>query len=274
MFSRKPLFPVTLALLIAAGAIPISIAAPDAPATAPATTAAAHLPPDQPHIRLDPKTGQPTPAWLKHHEALVAQAKKGGVDLYFEGGSITDYWTSTNPKHNGKAIWDKEFSGWNPGDFGISGDRTEHVLWRLDNDELDGVSPKAIVLMIGTNNVRDCTPEEIAAGVTAIVNKFKEKEPQAKILLLAIFPRNATPDDKLRRKNEAANQIIAKLDDGKQVKYLDIGPKFLQPDGTLSKDIMPDLLHPNEKGYQIWADAIKPTLTEWLGPPAQTSPAN
>jgi lysophospholipase L1-like esterase len=242
--------------------------------TAPTTAPKGHVPADQSHIRLDPKTGQPIDAWMKHHQKLVDQAKKGGVDLYFEGDSITDFWTSDNARHGGKALWEKEFAGWNAGDFGISGDRTEHVLWRLDNGELDGVSPKAIVLMIGTNNTGDCTSEEIANGVTAIVNKFKEKEPQAKILLLGIFPRGANEEDKRRKVNEGANAIISKLDDGKQVKYLDFGKDFLDADGTLSKEIMPDLLHPNLKGYQIWADAIRPTLTEWLGAPATTGPAN
>jgi lysophospholipase L1-like esterase len=243
--------------------------------------AALDLPPtDQPHPRTNPKTGQPDGGWMKRHEALVALAKKGNIDLYFEGDSITDYWTGIHPKgvHPGLAIWNKEFSGWNPGNFGIGGDRTEHVLWRLDNGELDGVSPKAIVLMIGTNNSGDYTGQQIADGVTAIVKKFRDKEPQAKILLLAIFPRGDVPKDnppdKKRKANDAANAILAKLDDGQHVKFLDLAPKFPDPTTPEFKTVFPDLLHPNAVGYQIWADAIKPTLTTWLGAPAATAPSN
>jgi lysophospholipase L1-like esterase len=214
---------------------------------------------------------------MKRHDALVDLAKKGGIDLYFEGDSITDFWTSKTRKGNGLSVWDKEFTGWNPGNFGISADRTEHVLWRLDNGELDGVTPKAVVLMIGTNNSGDYTGEQIAAGVTAIVKTFRDKEPQAKVLLLAIFPRGDVPKDnppdKRRKANDAANAIIAKLDDGEHVKYLDIASKFPDPTTPEFKKIFPDLLHPNTEGYQIWADAIKPTLTEWLGAPAATAPA-
>lgn len=226
-------------------------------------------PADQPTPRLD-KNGQPNKGWMKHHDGLVEQAKAGGVDLYFEGDSITDFWTGkfNRRKVNGQKVWDKEFAGWHPGNFGISGDLTQHVLWRLENGELDGVTPKAIVLMIGTNNTGHGYPaEETAAGIKAVVEKLKEKEPQAKILLLAVFPRSAKADDKMRLTNDQVNAIISKEDFGPQVKYMDINSKFLEPDGTLTREIMPDLLHPSEKGYEIWADAIKPVLTEWLGAP-------
>jgi lysophospholipase L1-like esterase len=250
---------------------------PTLPSLPPTGDSHALPPTDQPHPRTNAKTGKPDGGWMKRHDSLVALAKKGGIDLYFEGDSITDFWTAPTRKGNGKAIWDKEFAAWNPGNFGISADRTEHVLWRLDNGELDGVTPKAMVLMIGTNNSSDYTGEQIAAGVTAIVNKFREKEPQAKILLLAIFPRGNVPKDnppdKKRAANDAANAILAKLDDGQNIKFLDIASKFPDPTTPEFKTIFPDLLHPNPQGYQIWADAIKPTLTEWLGAPAATAPA-
>ena len=137
------------------------LAGADAPTTPPATSAATTKPAgwepaDQPTPRIDPKTKEPSKPWMKHHDGLVEQAKKGGIDLYFEGDSITDFWTTQFNKRpvTGQAVWDHEFAGWHPGNFGISGDRTEHVLWRLDNGELDGVTPKAIVMMIGTNNVK------------------------------------------------------------------------------------------------------------------------
>ena len=155
--------------------------------------------------------------------------------------------------------------------FGIGGDRTEHILWRLANGNYDGLKPKLTVLLIGTNNtghqgrpmaehggaVYGSTAEETAAGITEIVKVLKEKQPQMKILLLAIFPRGATPEDKMRQQNEATNQLIAKLDDGKTVFFMDINQDFLEADGTLSKEVMPDLLHPNEKGYEIWSKAIE-----------------
>jgi lysophospholipase L1-like esterase len=200
------------------------------------------------------------------HEQYVALAKKGGIELYFEGDSITDGW------HNQKAIWNKEFGSWKPANFGIGGDQTQHVLYRLQNGEIEGVNPKAVVLMIGTNNIGQGA-ENIAAGVTAIVKEFQKQAPEAKILLLAIFPRGEKATDPARAKLKAVNDIIAKLDDGKNIKYLDIGGKFLDADGTLPKTLFPDSLHPNAKGYQIWADAIKPQLTEWLGAPAATAPA-
>ncbi len=254
----------------------IDVTAPSIPTTVPATRIKLPLPPtDRPNPRPNARTGLPDSGWMKRHDALVALAKKGNIDLYFEGDSITDQWT--NGKKFGKLVWDKEFLGWKPGNFGISGDRTEHVLYRLENGELDGVTPKAVVLMIGTNNSADYTSEEIAAGVKAIVKEFRDKEPQAKILLLAIFPRGDVskdnPPDKKRKANEGANKIIATFDDGEHVKFLNINDKFPTPGTPEFKAIMPDLLHPNAKGYQIWADAIKPTLTEWLGAPAATEPA-
>jgi lysophospholipase L1-like esterase len=265
---RHPVILVALALM--AGTLVAATEAPAAPTTAPATAPATApriqlpIPPaDKPSIRLDAE-GNPAEGWMHHHEANLKIACKGNIDLYFEGDSITDSWAG----RAGRDIWAKEFGAWNPGNFGISGDRTNHVLWRLDHHELDGVSPKVYVLMIGTNNRVTkgvATVESIAHGVELIVKKFQEHSPNAKILLLAIFPRGATPNDIQRKQNDEVNKIIAKLDDGKNVKFLDIGQKFLDADGNLSKEIMPDLLHPGEKGYQIWADAIKPTLTEWLG---------
>lgn len=199
--------------------------------------------------------------WVKRHEGFVAEAEKGGVDLLFLGDSITDGWRS-----KGKTVWDKNYAPRHALNLGIGGDRTQHVLWRMENGELNNLKPKVVVLMIGTNNTgkekegkpRNTTPE-IIEGVTAVVKGLRTKLPDTKILLLAVFPRGekGTP---IRDQLKEINASLAKLDDGKMITYLDIGPKFLETDGTLSKDIMPDLLHPNEKGYQIWADAMNPTL--------------
>ncbi|HEY6167577.1 MAG TPA: platelet-activating factor acetylhydrolase IB subunit [Verrucomicrobiae bacterium] len=203
--------------------------------------------------------------WVKRHDGFVAEAKKGGIDVLFLGDSITDGWRS-----KGKAVWDKNFAPLKAANFGISGDRTQHVLWRLRNGESEGYRPKAIVLMIGTNNTgkeRDGTPRnttpEIVEGVAAVVKELRYRFPHAKILFLAIFPRGEKDSD-ARKQVAEVNQSLAKLNDGKQVVYLDIGGKFLDADGNLPKDIMPDLLHPNEKGYEIWAEAIKEPLNKLL----------
>ena len=257
---------------ILAAASLISIAAPAPP---PATRPNGPAPARGPAVPTDQPAPRSQASWMNRHNGLVETAKKGDIDLYFEGDSITDFWVNGRQGNAapGKVIWDKQFAPWKAGDFGISGDTTQMVLYRIENGELDGVHPKAVVLMIGTNNAPTNTAEEIAKGVAAIVNVFKEKVPQAKILLLAIFPRNATAQDPLRIKLNQANDMIAKLDDGKNVKFMNINDKFLDQDGNLSTDIMPDRLHPNEKGYQIWADAITPQLTAWLGPLPATQPA-
>jgi lysophospholipase L1-like esterase len=204
--------------------------------------------------------------WVKRHEGFVQETQKGGVDILFMGDSITDFWRS-----RGSNVWNQCYAPRHAANFGISGDRTQHVLWRMDHGELDGIHPKVVVLMIGTNNTgkendrktqRNTVPET-AEGVRAVVNDIRVRLPDSKILLLAIFPRG-TLDDPQRVQVALINTLIAKLNDGRMVKFLDIGPKFLEFDGTLPRSIMPDLLHPNAKGYQIWADAMEPTLDEML----------
>jgi len=212
---------------------------------------------DQPAPKVN-KEGQPDAGFIKRHDGFNEIAKKGGVDLLLQGDSITDGWRGK------KAIYEKAFGPYKPANFGIGGDRTQHVLWRLQNGELEGITPKVMMLMIGTNNSGSDSVEKIAAGVTEIVNYTKKKSPSTKILLLAIFPRSEKPSP-IREKLKQINAIIAKLDDGgKTVKYLDIGDKFLQPDGTISKEIMPDYLHLSDKGYQIWADAVADTLKSMM----------
>ncbi len=237
---------------------------PAAPATAtPAAPAATpiKLPPQPADVaapKLDNNTGQPQAGFMQGHESFVKIAKEGKTDLLFLGDSITAGWGGQ------KVIWDKEFGAYHPANFGIGGDRTQHVLWRIENGELDGIKPKATVLMIGTNNVGGDAPEATAKGVTKIVETIRKKLPETKILLLAIFPRSEKTESVPRVKNQAVNDVIAKLADGKHVFFMDIGDKFLEADGTLTKEVMPDLLHPGAKGYQIWADAIGPKLKELM----------
>ena len=194
------------------------------------------------------------------HVQFMSRITQGDVGLLFLGDSITDFWP-----RKGQGSWQK-FAPYKPADFGISGERTEDVLWRITNDELNGIHPKVTVLMIGTNNIghfRDEKPEWAAAGVRKIVETIHQKLPETKVLLLAVFPR-ATSGSPARAKVNEINQIIAKLDDGKKTRFLDIGKVFLDPKGEIPKDVMPDALHPNAHGYDLWYEAMNPLLTEML----------
>lgn len=210
-----------------------------------------------------PDTVIPVPrdgGWMDRHESMNERVKQGDVDVVFIGDSITQGWEGS-----GKEVWKKYYSDRKAVNLGISGDRTQHVIWRLDNGNLEGISPKVAVIMIGTNNASSNSPEEIAQGVTRIVEQIREKSPETKILLLGTFPRGADPSDAARQVNEKSNRIVEQLADDARVFYLDIGDKFLDAEGKLSKDIMPDLLHLSERGYTIWAESIEPTLKKLLG---------
>jgi len=211
--------------------------------------------------KSDNSATKPAPKDKKRHEGFVTLAQKGGIDLLFLGDSITDGWRSAA----GEEIWKKHFQPMHAANFGIGGDRTQHVLWRIQNGELQGFQPKAAVLMIGTNNLTANTAGQIAEGITAIVQEIHNQQPQTKVLLLAIFPRGEKPTDPFREKIKDINRIIAKLDEGgKSVRYLDIGDKFVNKDGVISKEIMPDFLHLSKAGYKIWADAIHGAVGELM----------
>jgi len=212
----------------------------------------------EPHdaIKPVPRAGN----WMKRHESFNARVAKGNVDLLFIGDSITQGWEG-----RGKGVWEKFYGKRNTVNLGIGGDRTQHVIWRLDNGNVKDISPKAAVIMIGTNNSGSNSSEQIAEGVSVIVKQLREKLPEMKILVLGVFPRGMNNEDKRRKVNEGANAIFAKLDDGKQVFYLDIGKKFLEEDGTLTREIMPDLLHLSEQGYTIWAESIEEKVASLLG---------
>jgi lysophospholipase L1-like esterase len=197
----------------------------------------------------------------KRHEQFLKIVAKGDADVIFLGDSITQGWEGA-----GKKVWAETFAPLKAVNLGIGGEQTGHVLWRItEGKELDPIKPKAAVIMIGTNNMGGKqTPENIAGGVKAIVEELRKQRPDMKILVLAIFPRSAKATDNIRQKVNATNAILSKLDDGKMVFYKDIGPKFLEADGTLEKKIMPDLLHLSPEGYQIWADAIKDDVKKML----------
>ena len=198
--------------------------------------------------------------WMKRHESFNERVKQGNVDLIFIGDSITQGWEGA-----GKEAWADAYGKRNAVNLGIGGDRTQHVLWRLDNGNIDGIKPKLAVIMIGTNNSGSNTSEQIADGITAIVKKLRDKLPETKILILGIFPRGADDENAQRKVNAAANAIVAKLADGKMVEYLDIGPKFLDDKGVLSKEVMPDLLHLNPAAYKTWAASIEPHVARMMG---------
>jgi lysophospholipase L1-like esterase len=205
---------------------------------------------------------RPDQGWKTRAELLNKRIKDSpDAQLLFIGDSITQGWEGSGAKE----VWEKHYGNRKAVNIGIGGDRTQHVLYRLQNGNLDGVKPKAAVVMIGTNNSNgeDNSAQQIAEGVKAIVKELRSKQPQMKVLVLGIFPRgeNINPQ---RGKIMQCNQIIQKLDDGKNVFYLDIGHRFLEEDGTISAATMPDYLHLSQKGYEIWADAIEPKLSEIL----------
>jgi lysophospholipase L1-like esterase len=203
--------------------------------------------------------------WSDRHKAVCAAMKQRQPEVIFIGDSITHFWGGEPADINqtGRKVWSREYEKYNAVDLGFGWDRTENVLWRLNHGELDGANPKVAVVMIGTNNLQLNTVEEVAQGVTAVCDAIHAKLPQTHILLLAIFPRSAKPDA-VRKKAGDVNAILAQLDGKNDITFLDIGKSFLNPDETISKDIMGDYLHPTEKGYDLWAKAMNPTLEKLL----------
>lgn len=226
--------------------------------------ASGEVAPKTPPVLAASAASRDTPGWVQRHQSFVATAAKGEAKLVFLGDSITQGWEGAGD------IWKAEWAPYQAANFGIGGDRTEHVLWRVRNGNFDGIRPKLVVLMIGTNNTRNqgvvapehgnvkyvSPPEHTAAGVKAILDELGRKSPDSKVLLLAIFPRGKGPDDPLRLKNEETNKLLEPMADGRRVFFLNINRKFLDAEGRLSNEIAPDFLHLSKKGYQIWADAI------------------
>jgi lysophospholipase L1-like esterase len=210
------------------------------------------------------------------HAQLIEKARRGGIDVYFEGDSIVRRWGATDYPEL-LANWTRNFFGWNAADFGWGADTTQNILWRLNNGEVDGVHPKLIVLLAGTNNVGtrqrasgdDAIAEDVARGIEAILRVMQAKAPEATIILTAIFPRN--DDMAAMSVINKINPRVSKLADGQKVRYLNINDKLADRDGKLFEGMMNarDKLHPTVQGYQVWADALKPIFTELLGSPAK-----
>jgi lysophospholipase L1-like esterase len=224
-----------------------------------------------PHPRTDPNS-------LLAHQQLVQKAKQGGIDLYFVGDSITRRWGASDPQYRPLLEnWKTNFFGWNAANFGWGADRIENILWRLQNGELDGVNPKVIVVLAGINNVGtepgDAEKvEDVTQGLRVLLAVCQAKAPEATVIITAIFPRN--DNTAVIPTINQINRNIAQMSDGKKVRCLDINDQLADKDGRLFSGMMnADLLHPTLKAYQIWADALKPILTELLGPPAKTDHA-
>jgi lysophospholipase L1-like esterase len=226
------------------------------------------VPADQPRMRGDRNSHLA-------HQQLLAKAKGGGIDLYFLGDSITRRWGALDYP-DFLAHWRKRFHGWNAGNFGWGGDRTENILWRLENGELDGVHPKVIVILAGTNNVGrepgdGAKVAEVTCGLRAIVDSCRRRAPAATIVLVAIFPRNDHPE--VMPTLDLINANLAKIADGGSIRFLDVNSRLADGRGVLFEGMTVDGLHPSLQGYEVWADALQPLLTELLGPPAATDKA-
>jgi len=256
---------------------------PDAqtPTQSPETTTNTNTAPAPPRPRdgFRNRADQPAPRRDANsrlaHEQLLEKAKKGGIDIYFEGDSITRRWGATDYP-NFLANWNTNFFGWNAANFGWGADGIENILWRLENGELDGVNPKIIVLLAGINNVGaqpadDAKVEDITRGLKAIVEICRKKAPDATIILTAIFPRN--DNMAVIPSINKINDNLARMADGKKIRSLNVNDKLADQDGKLFEGMSRDKLHPTVKGYQVWADGLKPIFTEILGPPAKTDHA-
>jgi len=209
------------------------------------------------------------------HAQLLEKARQGRIDIYFEGDSITRRWGATDYPQL-LANWNRNFFGWNAADFGWGADKIENILWRLTNGELDGVNPKVIVLLAGTNNVGNTVPPEgdeakvadITKGLKAVLDTLRAKAPGATIIATAIFPRN--DNIAVMPTIDKINRNLAKLADGRKIRYLNVNARLADSEGKLFEGMMnADKLHPAIPGYQIWADALKPLFTELLGPPGK-----
>jgi len=213
-----------------------------------------------PNAAIIPNLAQ---GFRQKHENNLEVARAGNVELLLMGDSITDFWRNAEGAYAGKPVLDEYFGQWKIANFGIAGDTTQGVIYRLQNGEGEGFTPRAIMLMIGTNNTRANSAAEIAEGVGAIVLDMRTRWPQAKILLLAVFPRGSA-NDPLRSTIAGINERIAKLHDGQSVHYLDIGKVFLDGNGDIPREVMSDGLHPSTEGYRRWAEAVKEPLSRLM----------
>ena len=244
---RRNILPISILLALLLSALPLFLELPPSFAG---------------EIKAISPTPQPEAWWMDRHERTVARIRQGHVDLLFIGDSITQGW-----EEDGRPVWDIFYQHRHAANLGYNGDQTDNVLWRLQNGELDGITPKLAVVMIGTNNAtrREDPPHETAAGIQAILTTLRTRLPDTKILLLAVFPRGLSADDRLRQINNAVNERLPAMADQRQVFFLDLNRRFLDNNGGLPEEIMPDALHPGEHGYRIWAEGMEDTVRKLLG---------
>jgi lysophospholipase L1-like esterase len=257
-----------------AGLVSLAVAQTTTPPASTAAPAPAAAAPATPPAPLDPTIAAFRPnnaRFVQFHESFLKRGKEGPIGVLFLGDSITEGWRSV------PHIWEHYFGKYQPANFGYSGDQTQNVIWRLENGELEGITPKVVVLMIGTNNSGQHTGDQIVDGIKKIIEITRAKIPGVKFLLLAIFPRDSRRNrdgliteaeitDTGRRvaANNRANELLARLDDGANIRFLNINPVFLGKDGRIPWTIMPDQLHLTPAGYQLWADAIDKPLAEMM----------
>jgi len=219
------------------------------------------LPPNFAIIPVEQDASWTIEWWKERHARKIEEAEKTDVDLLFIGDSITHAWENV-----GAAVWEAYYQNRRAFNLGSSGDRTEHVLWRIENGAVDSIKPRLVVLLIGTNNTghRMDPADYTAEGIGKIVESLRARLPNASMLVLGIFPRHVSPNNEMRIRNKKISQTISKLADSDSVYFLDISNEFVEPDGSLRIDLMPDLLHLNESGYRVWAEAMEPTLRRLL----------
>lgn len=210
------------------------------------------------HLAVKPFPRDFEPWWMQRHQAVLDRIRQGNVDIIMIGDSITQGW-----EINGKNVWNKYYQSRNAVNLGFNGDGTQHVLWRLQNGEIEGISPCLAVVMIGTNNSGSSNGREIADGIILICQELRRKLPSTKILLLSIFPRDDA-DSNSRLINAQASLIVSNIADNRWIYYLDINSYFLDAKAELPKEMMPDKLHPNENGYQIWAQSMEPMIVKLI----------
>jgi N-acetylglucosamine-6-sulfatase len=204
------------------------------------------------------------PSFQMRHAAINRLSGRESVELVFLGDSITRRWEEA-----GSEVWRAYYGARRVANFGIDGDRTQNVLWRLENGNLDDMHPRGIVLLIGTNNTGapfspENTADEIAEGVLRIVAELRRRSPESQILLMGVFPKAQRADNPLRKQVADINARLAAADDGRWVHYRDIGDEFLTPDGSISLALMPDALHLSPRGYAVWARAIESDIAGLL----------
>lgn len=198
------------------------------------------------------------PFYQMMHDEYKKQSKTGKINLLFFGDSITFGWTA-----QGKAVWDREFTGWTAGNFGVPGETSAGVLWRITHGEVAGLNPKAIVLLIGTNDLSEGTrPAGVIENIGTIVGEFQKMAPEARVIIVGVLPRGPTENLAYRKEIKAINEGLAKFDNGKKIRFLEFNAELLNQENNISEEMMPDYMHLSEKGYEVWANALRPVLSD------------